>query len=55
MRTWDRSEITSYCFLFGVNQVHCFGLKLVVQREKLICIVSAKIRQVGGSLNYEAG
>ena len=27
MRKWVWSEITSHCFLFGVNQVHCFGSK----------------------------
>ena len=48
IRMWGRSEIISYCFLFGVNKVHCFGLKPGVRGEYLMCIVSTIITELGG-------
>ena len=59
MRTWDWSEITwiwSYCFfLFGVNQVHCFGLKPGTRGEYLMCIVTAKIMELRRRLKCQQG
>ena len=37
MRKWVWSEITSHCFLFGVNQVHCFGSKTTELRGRSKC------------------
>ena len=56
MRTSGWSEITSYCFfLFGVNQVHCFGLKPGTRGEYLMCIVTAKIMELRGRLKCQQG
>ena len=57
MRTWGQSEITSYCFsgFFGVNQVHCIGLKSRVGGEYLTCIVSTKIMEFWERLKCHQG
>ena len=49
------SEITSYFFLFGVNQVNCFGLKPRPRGEYLMYIVSVKITELRGRLKYQQG
>ena len=49
------SEITSYFFLFAVNQVHCFALKPWARGEYLMCIVSAKITELGERLKCQQG
>ena len=55
MRTWGWSEITFLFVLFGVNQVHCFGLNVEARRECLMCIVSAKITKLRGRLKCQQG
>ena len=42
-------------FLFGVNQVHCFGLKPGEWGEYLKCIVSVKIMELRGRLKCQQG
>ena len=42
-------------FSFGVNQVHCFGLKPLAREEYLMCIVSAKIMELGRRLKCQEG
>ena len=49
------SEITSYFFLFNVNQVHCFGLKPGPRGEYLISVVSVKITELRGRMKYQQG
>ena len=55
MRTWGWSEITSYFFWFGVNQVHCFGLKPGAWWECLMCNVPTKITDLRGRLKFQQG
>ena len=55
MRTWGWSEITSYFFWFGVNQVHCFGLKPGAWWECLMCNVPTKITDLKGRLKFQQG
>ena len=45
---WDNVDLVLLFFLFGVNQVHCFGLKPGTRGECLMCIVSAKITGLRG-------
>ena len=52
MRTWGRSV---YCFMFGLNQVYCFGLKPGARGEYLMYTVSAKNTELGGRLKYQQG
>ena len=40
-------------FSFGVNHVHCFGLKPGVRGEHLMCFVSAKIKVLGRRLKCQ--
>ena len=42
-------------FFFRANQVHCFSLKLRARGEYLMCIVSAKIRELGGRFKCQQG
>ena len=41
--------------IFDVNQVHCFVLKRGMRGEYLMCIVSAKITELGGRLKCQQG
>ena len=49
------SDNILFLFLFGVNQVHCFGLKPGTRGECLMCIVSAKITELRGRLKSQQG
>ena len=49
------SDNILFFFLFGVNQVHCFGLKPGTRGEYLMCIVTAKIMELRGRLKYQQG
>ena len=49
------SDNILFFFLFGVNQVHCFGLKPGTRGECLMCIVSAKITELRGRLKCQQG
>ena len=49
------SDNIFFFFLFGVNQVHCFGLKPGTRGEYLMCIVTAKIMELRGRLKYQQG
>ena len=49
---WDS---ISLFFLFGVNQLNCFGLKPGAQKECLMCILSAKVTDLRGRLKCQQG
>ena len=57
MRTWGRSSLRKHLIVlsFGVNQVHCFGLKPRVRGKYLMCIVSAKTTQLRERLKCRQG
>ena len=50
---WD--NILLFCICFGVNKVHCFGLKFGARGVYLMWIVSTKMVELWGRLKYQQG
>ena len=56
MRTWGRSEITSFCFFVWCESSSLLWLKTPPRSEGSISwIVSAKISELGGEIEMSAG
>ena len=55
MRTWDRSEVASYCFSVWCESSSLLQLKTRAQGQYLMCIASVKITELEGKLKCQQG